>query len=218
MKVVLKGVAITLLATMMSQSPAAAQAVGLPVINSGIPTGIGIAADVGIANNAYGAGTGYGLTGQIGAGRFGATATIGQFDPDGSTSAKSTWGATANLKVFGGGLSPLSITAQAGYGHGELASTTINHYPLGIGVALTIPIPVLSFKPWVAPRYDILHLDASGGTSGTTYYDFGISGGIDFSFLMGLGFRVSYDWVDRNNAYPSIWGVGARWVFRVPGL
>ena len=218
MNSVSKGLALTVPALLLSLSTAQAQAVGLPVINSGIPTGIGIAADVGLANNAYGAGTGYGLTGQIGAGRFGATATIGQFDPDGTASANSTWGATANLKIIGGGLSPLSITAQAGYGHGELATSTINHYPLGVGVALTIPIPVLSMKPWVAPRYDILHLDSSGGTSGTTYSDFGISGGIDFNFLMGLGFRISYDWVDRNNAYPSIWGVGAKWVFRVPGL
>ncbi len=218
MKSVLRGVRLALAAMMMSLSAAAAQAIGLPVINSGIPSGIGVAGDVGFADNAYGAGTGYGLTGEIGFGRLGFTATLGKFDPDGSTSSHDTWGATGNLKLFGGGLSPLSITAQAGYGHGELASTTVNHYPLGLGVALTIPIPVFTMKPWVAPRYDILHLDASGTTSGTTYSDFGISGGIDFSFLMGLGFRVSYDWVDRNQTYPSIWGVGARWLFRVPGL
>jgi hypothetical protein len=218
MKSVLRGVPLAMLALVSSLSAAAAQAIGLPVINSGIPTGIGVAGDVGFANNAYGAGTGYGLTGEIGFGRLGITATLGKFDPDGSTSSQNTWGATGNLKLFGGGLSPLSITAQAGYGHGELASTTVNHYPLGLGVALTLPLPVLSMKPWVAPRYDILHVDAYGTTSGTTYSDFGISGGIDFNFLMGLGFRVSYDWVDRNKTYPSIWGVGAKWLFRVPGL
>jgi len=218
MSLVSKGAGVALAALMVALSSADAQAIGLPVINSGIPAGIGVAGDVGFANNAYGAGTGYGLTGQIGFGRLGATATLGTFNPDGSTSAHNTWGATGNFKLFGSALSPLSITAQAGYGHGELASTTVNHYPLGVGVVLAIPIPGFSLKAWVAPRADILHLDATSTTSGTTYDDFGISGGFDFSLMMGLGFRVTYDWVDRNNAYPSIWGLGARWVFRVPGL
>jgi len=217
MKVVLRGAPLAMLALVVSL-PAAAQAIGLPVINSGIPTGIGVAGDVGFADNAYGAGTGYGLTGEIGFGRLGFTATLGKFDPDGSATSHNTWGATGNLKLFGGGLSPLSITAQAGYGHGELATTTVNHYPLGLGVALGVPIPAFSMKLWLAPRADILHLDASSTTSGTTYSDFGISGGIDFNFLMGLGLRVSYDWVDRNQTNPSIWGLGAMWLFRVPGL
>jgi hypothetical protein len=218
MNPVSKGAAVALAALAITLSDAGAQAIGLPVINSGIPAGIGIAGDVGFANNAYGAGTGYGLTGEIGFGRLGATVTLGSFDPDGSTSGHNTWGATANFKLFGGGLSPLSITAQAGYGHGQLATTTVNHYPLGLGVALAIPIPGFSIKPWIAPRADIVHVDATGVTSGTDYSNFGISGGIEMNFLMGLGLRVTYDWVDRSQTNPSIWGVGAKWVFRVPGL
>ena len=46
-------------------SPLEAQAFGLPVTNSGLPTGIGFAADAGFANDAAGGGWAAGVTGKL---------------------------------------------------------------------------------------------------------------------------------------------------------
>jgi hypothetical protein len=63
---------------------AAAQVRGIPVYNSGIPTGIAIYGDVGFPDQEAGKGTAFAVSGRAGFGPFGATAMLSTFNPDGA--------------------------------------------------------------------------------------------------------------------------------------
>lgn len=202
------------LAALAAAAPAVhAQAFGLPVINSGVHTGIGIAGDVGFANADYGKGTTFGGTGSIGFGPVGFTATVASYNPKAAGADNVTsYGGTANLRVFGLPLAPISITAQAGYAHAKSGGQGFDHIPLGVGIAFRIPTPAFSLKPWIAPRIDIRH-------GSETRTKFGISAGVELGTLAGFGVRATYDWLKEDNGVrPSIFGLGATWNFKVPGL
>jgi hypothetical protein len=93
-------------------------------------------------------------------------------------------------------------------------------------VALTIPNPALAIKPWIAPRIDIVRM--SGGETNTpggpiaarsaTESNFGLGGGIELNTLSGFGVHAAYDRVFLDGSDPSVFGVGAHYTFRVPGL
>jgi hypothetical protein len=192
-----------------------AQVFGLPVRNAGVPTGLTLAADLGFPNGDAGKGWAVGASGSLGLGPLGVTGSVARWDPRDGESFSSV-GATGNLKIFGGPLIPLSVTAQAGLAYGTqgddvLGDTKLLHVPLGVGFALTIPNPVLAIKPWVAPRIDLVRSKPSGGDSDTDS-NFGVSGGIDLSFLSGLGFRAMYDRVWAGDGVnPSILSLGISW-------
>jgi len=193
-----------------------AQVAGLPVRNAGIGTGIGIAGDVGFPNAAAGKGVAFGATGVLGFGPLGVSASVAHWDPKGSEPAINSVGGTGNLKIFGGPLIPVSVTLQGGLAHASQSSTGGGkvsnwHVPVGLGLALTIPNPVFSIKPWVAPRADISRTKVSGGTgSPTSDTDtaFGISGGVDLGFLSGLLVRTMYDRVKRSGTTVSVFSLG----------
>lgn len=179
-----------------------AQVIGLPVRNAGIGTGVGIAGDIGLPNSDAGKGIAIGATGTLGLGPLGISASVARFDPKGSGDAITSVGGTGNLKIFGGPLIPLSVTLQGGLGHHsgstiEGGSLSTLHGTLGLGIGLTIPNPVFSIKPWVAPRLDLLRRRETGGSvagsSTDTDTNLGISGGVDLGFLVGLSVRVMYD-------------------------
>lgn len=186
-----------------------AQVAGLPVRNAGVGTGVGIALDVGFPSASAGKGVAVGATGSMGLGPLGFTATAAAFDPKGAGKRINSIGATGNLKIIGGPLIPVSVTLQAGAGYhkvtvegGEAPTITKTlHVPVGVGVALTIPNPVFSIKPWVAPRLDVLRTTIESDTPAETgtVTDFGISGGVDLGFLNGLTIRAMYDRVSRGN-------------------
>jgi hypothetical protein len=197
----------------------AAQVAGLPVRNAGIGTGIGVAADVGFPNGTAGKGLAVGATGVVGLGPFGVSASLAHWKPKGQDAINSV-GATGNLKIFGGPLIPVAVTLQAGLAYyrvttGDLQGNPVRervwHAPVGLGLALTIPNPVFSIKPWVAPRLDIVHLPggSDSGSGSSTESNFGISGGVDFGFLSGLSIRVMYDRVQRGHGvHPSVLSLG----------
>jgi hypothetical protein len=197
-----------------------AQVAGLPVRNAGISTGIGIAGDVGFPNAAAGKGIAFGATGVLGLGPLGVSASVAHWSPkDSPRGAINSYGGTANLKIFGGPLIPISVTAQAGIAHynqsaPDAESVSATHVPLGLGLALTIPNPVFSIKPWVAPRVDINRTKTTPGfipggvTTTDTDTNFGISGGVDLGFLNGLLVRTMYDRVTRSGATFSVFSLG----------
>lgn len=203
--------------------PAQAQVRGIPVYNSGIATGIAIYGDVGFPNTEAGKGTALAVSGRAGFGPFGATAILSTFNPDGPAGSKVSVGGTLNYKLFGGPLIPLSVTLQGGIGYfkpdaGFLPNGQRNElrFPVGLGFALTIPNPALAIKPWIAPRLDIVRV--SGGGSSTTDTNFGIGGGLELNLLSGLGVHAAYDRVFINGGDPSVFGLGAHYAFRIPGL
>jgi len=199
--------------------PLAAQARGIPVYNNGVPRGIGLYGDVGFPNDDAGGGTAFAVTGRAGFGAFGATATLSSYNPDGPVGSETSVGATGNYRVFGGPLVPLLVTLQAGVGYakpdtGVLPDDDITewHFPIGVGFTLTIPNPALAIKPWLAPRVDIVQLSPDEG-DGTTNTEFGLSGGVEFNLLSGLGFHAAYDAVFSEGT-PGVFGLGAHFNFR----
>jgi hypothetical protein len=201
---------------------AAAQVRGLPVYNSGIASGIAVYGDVGFPNTNAGKGTAFALTGRAGFGAFGATAILSSFNPDGPASSDVSVGATLNLKVFGGPLVPLSVTLQGGIGYAKPdlgllpGDETELRLPVGLGFALTIPNPALAIRPWIAPRVDVIKV--SGGGLSNTETNFGLGGGVELNLLTGFGLHAAYDRVFVDGSDPSVFGLGAHYAFRIPGL
>ena len=202
---------------------AAAQVNGIPVYNSGIPTGIGIYGDIGFPNTDAGKGRALAVSGRAGFGPFGATAILSTFNPEGPGVCKVSVGGTLNYKIFGGPLIPLSVTLQGGIGYskpdaGFLPSGEVNEFrfPIGVGLALTIPNPALAIKPWLAPRLDIVR--RSGDGLSDTESNFGLGGGLELNLLSGLGVHAAYDRVFVDGGDPSVFGFGVHYTFRVPGL
>lgn len=206
----------------------AAQVRGIPVYNDGVSTGITLAGEFGVPNKASGGGIAYGGSARLGLGPVGVTAMVVRSDPSGEGGNSVGVGATANLKLLGGPLIPLSVTLQGGAGYarnhqlalpGGSASTdpvTSWRFPIGLGIAMSLPNPVLAIKPWIAPRVDIARASANGATA--TDAHFAISGGIDFNLLSGLGLHTAYDLSRQNGITFGTFGVGLHYGIRVPGL
>ena len=128
-----------------------------------------------------------------------------------------------NYRVFGGPLVPLAVTLQGGIGYAKPENgalpdeTTELRFPVGVGFALTIPNPVLAIKPWLAPRLDIVRRSADG-VDAQTDSEFGLSGGLELNTLGGFGLHATYDAIFAEGGTPGVFGVGAHYTFRVPGL
>jgi len=188
----------------LGAATAHAQVLGIPFYPTPTGTGLSAAADYGDPD---GAGKSIALTGGLGLGRLGFTATVGTFDPGGTLDREVLLGATAGMHLFGGGLNPVSIGAQAGVGRTEVATgvgtTTATSTAIPVGVNVRLSPPLFPLKPF-----------------GVAYYRFGdnvkeearITVGANFNLLLGLGFHAAYDWGDS----ASQWGVGAHFNFRLP--
>jgi hypothetical protein len=210
------------IALVVDPAGAGAQVRGIPVYNSGIASGIAIYGDVGFPNADAGKGTAFAVSGQAGFGALGATAILSSFNPDGPAGSDLSVGATLNYKIFGGPLIPLSVTLQGGIGYSKPdtgllpGNDTELRFPVGLGFALTIPNPALAIRPWIAPRLDIIRM--SGGTPSNTETNFGLGGGLELNLLNGFGLHAAYDRAFTDGGDPSVFGIGAHYAFRTPGL
>jgi hypothetical protein len=194
-------------AALAGAAPASAQVPRLPVVNNGVPRGILVAGDVGFPDAESGGGETFAATGAIGLGMLGFTATIGTTTPDGGNSA-AEYGGTANLRLIGGPLIPFFVNLQAGVGYADLDGAKTTHVPVGLGVGLTIPLPIFGLKPWIAPRWDYTTISGTVDDSNTA---FGYSAGLDVNFIFGLGLRTAYDAVSLDGETMSSWSIGAKW-------
>jgi hypothetical protein len=216
--------AVTAALAAVGSPSAVAQVPGIPVYNAGVPRGIGIYGDVAFPNDEAGGGTAYAVTGRAGFGPLGATAILSSYNPDGPGDADLSVGATLNYRVFGGPLVPLAVTLQGGIGYakpeiGTLPNENVTQlrFPVGVGFTLTIPNPALALKPWLAPRIDIVRVSGDGFDAQTDT-EFALSGGIELNTLGGFGVHASYDALFAEGGTPGVFGVGAHYTFRVPGL
>jgi hypothetical protein len=216
--------ALALAGALVGVAPSApAQVRGLPVTNPGVPRGIGLYGDVGFPNDDAGGGTAYGITGKAGLGVIGFTGTVASYDPE-AADASITVGATVNYRVFGGPLVPLAVTLQGGIGYFspdtdspfDFVDSEL-HFPVGVGFALTIPNPVLAIRPWLAPRLDLTSRKIEGGDTDTEA-DFALSGGLELNTLSGFGVQATYDAIFADGGTAGVFGIGAHYSFRVPGL
>ena len=217
------GLGALMLGLVAGVRPAGAQVRGIPVYNSGVPRGIAIYGDVGFSNADAGKGTALGISGRAGFGPLGISAILSTFNPNGPGSSDVSVGATLNYKLFGGPLVPLSVTLQGGIGYSKpdtgllpTAKVTVLNFPIGMGFALTIPNPALAIKPWIAPRVDIVRSSAAGASNTVT--NFALGGGIELNMLGGFGVQAAYDRVFRDGGDPGVFGIGAHYALRIPGL
>jgi hypothetical protein len=196
---------LALLVVLTVPVTAPAQVRGLPVINSGVRTGGSVTADVGFGNDASGTGTSVGASVTTGMGLIGVTASLSR----GTNQDNTVWsqGVAVSLRVLGGPMAPFRLTFQAGAGRwGEGIVETVR-LPVSLGLAAVIPNPAFAIRPWLAPRVDYQSTTfENSDLSGT---EFGLSGGIELSFLNGLTVRTAYDrlFVDGNPGVLSL-GVG----------
>ena len=188
-KVVAAAAVLTLVAHV-----ARAQVAGLPFYPT--PTGLGVMASADYADP-QGAGTVMVLRGGAGFGPFGITAVAGRAsDPD-----YNVYGATAAMKVFGGGLVPVSLSAQAGAGRWKVGTTTVTYLP--VGVAARLSVPLFPLKPFAVGYYTL-------GSNVTE--EVRVTVGADFNLLFGLGAHAAYDYGDSYKG----WALGAHFNFRLP--
>ena len=172
--------ALLLAMTALLAPEARAQVRGIPVYNSGVSTGLALAGEFGVPNHASGGGIAYGASARVGFGPLGVTATGIRLDPSGTGGNSVGVGATANLKILGGPLIPLSVTLQGGAGYarnhvialpsGGSSTDPVTEwrFPVGVGIAMTLPNPVLAIKPWIAPRVDIVRSGPTGAMATST--------------------------------------------------
>jgi hypothetical protein len=182
---------------LLGAQAARAQIVGLPFYPT--PTGLGVMVSADYANP-DGPGTVVALRGGAGFGPLGATAVVGQFRMSGGN--ENTFGATAAMKVFGGGLVPVTISAQAGFGTMKMGTTTVTTMP--VGVAVRASVPLFPLKPFAVGYYML-------GNDQVTK-EFRATIGADFNLLLGLGAHAAYDWGKDAKS----WAVGAHFNFRLP--
>ncbi len=208
---------------------AQAQLAGIPIYyNPKGGTGLGVAANVGFPNSDAGGGTAYGVTGSFGAGPVTLSAMVGAWKATKQAagyswpSAQTTFGAAGSYRLFGGGMLPIAIAAQVGYGVIKYPSVTT---PLGptpsftqttipVGVGISVDPPLFPLKPWIAPRMDFV----SGGGSSSS--NFRVSAGVNFNLVLGLGVHAAVDFgqqkVGSTTVNPFIWSLGAHFNFHMP--
>ncbi|MCH8937814.1 MAG: hypothetical protein IH966_00210 [Gemmatimonadetes bacterium] len=214
--------------------PAVAQMNSIPVyFNPKGGTGLMVAVDLGRGiNDESGKNTAVAFRTALGIGPVTIGGSVGLVNPDEGglvgRELESQYMGNIALRLFGGGLLPVSLSLQGGVGVLTLDDTNkeIITVPIGLGLGFSIPTPGFSFDPWIAGRYTFVRTkDATFPVAATANQNsFGISGGLNFNFLMGLGFHVAGDW-QRNPAElsipktkPFVLGIGLNYTFRMPGL
>ncbi|HEX9164892.1 MAG TPA: hypothetical protein VF862_03220 [Gemmatimonadales bacterium] len=211
---------IVVLVLVAATAPLAAQAPMVPLHGGPIEAGAELAVTVGfndddvpeLRGTSYSGSFGYGF------GRVGLSATAGAFAAEAGRS-RLTLGALATVHLYGDGVTtPLTLGLFGGMGwlaESDLLDDTVRHFPVGATAALTIATPVLSIRPWLSPRLDVVSCDPPSTQDVTALcWDdgsrFGLSGGIDLRFPKGFALRALSDYVDGGSPFV---GVGAAYSF-----
>jgi len=187
------GSVITIAALAVAAAGAAqAQIPSVPFYPTATGTGVMASADYGNSDGM----TAVALTGGIGLGRLGFTASAGRVS---NGSEEMAFGGTAAMHLFGGGLTPISIGAQVGVATWD-PGERLNYVMPGVSVRASLPL--FPIKPWAVIYYPMLDAEE----------EVRVSVGANFNFLLGLGVHAAYDYGDSGNT----WGVGAHFNFRLP--
>lgn len=194
-------------------APVAAQAPGLAIHGAGLPSGLHVAATAGLGGASSWPGEAFTLGASLGysRGRLGLVGTLGRIDFDGDLFESSlTGGVRGVIRVFGGGLDiPLQVDAFAGYGRFDepepdcidcskpWSRRGVQQAPAGLALTLNLSTPVVSIRPWLAPRVQ-LQTQVTGDVGRDELF-WGASAGIDLRFLGGLGLTVAWDKVEATD-------------------
>ncbi len=216
-------------------TPAMGQAIGMPVTVPGVPSGVTFHGGAGLSNADAGKGQAAQVGVSLGGRRLAVTGYVGRRFGQESGPDFTSAGVSLTNKIFGGPLVPFAVNLQVGAAYGAPSAsgviyevgwaggdvpaadfsvaaggygsgTKVWHVPVAVGVSWVFPQPVVALKPWIAPRLDVVRVSAGG--TGTTDANFGLSGGLSFGFLNGLGIDLTYDRVFAAGASPAILGLG----------
>jgi len=180
---------------LLSASPVLAQTPGLPVYGGGFSPTIELEGLVGFAgtDTPTGKGIALGARGTLAVGRLGLSATVASFNPSGPGGSQKAYGAMLGFKVVGGALSPFALYLQGGAGTmgSEDPDSSQVHVPVGVAASLVIPTPIISIRPWVAPRLQLVRTTVAGASTFENLV--AIGAGVDLTLLGGISFRAGYD-------------------------
>lgn len=175
--------------------PAAAQAPGFPVYGGGFAPMLDLEGIIGIpgSTSPTGGGVALGARGTVAVGRVGVSAMVGRLFASGNTPDATVYGAMAGAKLVGDALSPFSLYLQGGVGTRtfDVPDRERLEFPVGVAASLVIPTPIVSVKPWVAPRAHVIRTTADGDTTSAT--EFAVGAGIDLTLIGGMALRAAYD-------------------------
>jgi hypothetical protein len=131
--------------------------------------------------------------------------------------SEATFGGAVALNILDLPLVPVSVNVQGGIGTLSSEGITQLDIPIGVGVAFSVPAPILDVEPWIAPRLHIMRL--SNGTS-LTETGYGVSAGLNVTLPTGFGFHVAADYVKVSGFDFDAFTVGAGFHYRIaiPGL
>jgi hypothetical protein len=137
-----------------------------------------------------------------------------------------TFGSAISLNILDLPLVPVAINAQAGIGVIDLGGITELDIPIGAGLAIKVPSPLLDVESWVAPRIHITRLDFDAGLpipgapDTRTEVGYGVSAGLNVTLPTGLGFHAAVDYVSISSfdLDAFVVGAGIHYRIRVPGL
>jgi opacity protein-like surface antigen len=220
--------------------PVVAQMNSIPVYhNPKGGSGLLLAADFGKGmNDESGKNTAWAFRTSFGIGPFSFGGSIGTVNPviDVEPQSEIQYMGNMGLRLLGGGLLPVSLSLQVGVGVLNIDGSAVGDVdlkiisvPIGLGLGFNVPAPTFNFEPWVATRLqytrneiDIFNANQVG---------WGVSAGMDFSFLMGLGIHIAGDWeMNPLEAFegaagaaipkttPFVFGIGLNYRISIPGL
>ncbi len=198
---------------------------GIPVYNAGVPRGIGVYGDVGFSNDEAGGGTAYALTGRAGFGPFGATAMLATYNPDGPADSDFRSGPRSTIGYSAGPSCRSRSRCRAG---SATPSRTASTLPIEDVTELRYHVGV-GFGPHHSQsraRHQALARSPAGLRSPVrskafdtdTNSEFALSGGLELNTLGGFGLHATYDAIFAEAGTPGVFGIGAHYTFRVPGL
>ena len=214
--------------------PATAQLRGSPVyFNPRGGSGLMLALDYGRGvNDESGKTNTFAGRASLGIGPFSLGGGIGATDVGSGDDYELQYMGNTALRIFGGGLLPVSLSLQAGIGILDISDldSKFLSFPVGLGLGINVPTPGFSFDPWIAGRYTI-HRTEIGTMESFDQNAWGVSGGVDLNFLIGLGLHLSVDWESipedtdallfttlGASSQPLVFGIGLHYVFTIPGL
>lgn len=225
---------------LFSAAPAMAQIPGMPLFtNPRFATGFRIHADMGLPTNSDPNGSTKVVQGGANfvLGPVGLEANVGAtLNSVNSTNSCSslatatqacfqnhyTVSALAQLKLYGGGMSNLTISGFGGASVDIDSASMANglttgaqnpkqiNIPVGVAVGYRIPLGLASLNVWAAPRYNFTRFSGCTGCTNPDPY-FGWAVGADIPVFRILSIRAAYDSKKPKGATESInsFGVGA---------
>jgi opacity protein-like surface antigen len=198
--------------------PAAAQMVGVPVLqnaflNPGVTFGIDFAAASGAA--VYGGA----LAWVPRSSKVQLSGGFGALVPD-NGSARATWGARAMFPISAISARNLGVAVFGGVGSLSAGGATETRIPLGASLGYRATLGEWrAISAYVAPFADISRLKSDSGTVNETL--FRVSLGVDVAIARQIGLTIGYEWgsrapVESPGPAGGIFGVGLSYALRKP--